>query len=270
VLAVAAFVNLRFGSSERARNWVKARAASEALKSEAFKYAAGAAPYDDPATANAALKKESRKIELGVDDLRSELVQASKPGSAPTAPLTHDQYVEQRVRGQIDRFYNPKANSYRAQASTLRAWEVFFALLATVITAAVGAMTKYPVTGFSFDLAALTSVLTTIGATILAHIQASRYDFLVTSYRATARRLEEELLDLKAPPARSPADWSTFVEHCESIIASENQSWVAKWTGPTATGPTAPSPTAAGPAAPGPAAPGTAAPGPAAPKPDET
>jgi len=232
VLSVATFINLRFGSAERAANWAKARAASEALKREAFKFAAGAAPYDVPATAEDVFKAETGKIEAGVDALTNELVRSSKAGSAPAAPISHDQYVKQRVRGQIDDFYNPKSDRFRVLASRLRGLEVFFALLATVITAVVGVLKKYPVTNFSFDLAALTSVLTTIGATILAHIQASRYDFLVTSYRATARRLEQSLLDFKEPPTLSPPAWSTFVERCESIIAFENQSWVAKWSGP--------------------------------------
>jgi hypothetical protein len=85
--------------------------------------------------------------------------------------------------------------------------------------------------GFQFDLAALTAVLTTLGALVLARIEALRYDFLVSTFRATARRLEDALSDVKAlPPAPSP-EWSAFVERCKSIIAAENSSWAARWTG---------------------------------------
>ena len=36
-------------------------------------------------------------------------------------------------------------------------------------------------------------MLTTVGAAILAHIEAQRYDFLVTTYRAAERRLTDTL-----------------------------------------------------------------------------
>ena len=41
--------------------------------------------------------------------------------------------------------------------------------------------------------------------------------------RATARRLENRR-------NRSQEPWSDFVNDCESILATENTSWIAKWT----------------------------------------
>jgi hypothetical protein len=58
---------------------------------------------------------------------------------------------------------------------------------------------------------------------VLAHVEASRYDFLVTTYLATARRLENRR-------NRSQEPWSDFVNDCEGILATENTSWIAKWT----------------------------------------
>ena len=231
ILAIATFVNLRFCSSERSGAWVKARSAAEALKREIFKCAAGAAPYGDPTTADAILKLENAKVEDGVSNLTGELIDSKKAGTAPTSPLTQEEYVSWRVRGQIDAYYTPKAARFRRIASRLRTTEMIFALLATVITAVVGVLKKYPVNNIPFDLAALTSIFTTIGASVLANIEASRYAFLVTSYRATARRLEQAMLDLNGPPPTRAADWSAFVEKVESIIAAENNSWVAKWSG---------------------------------------
>jgi len=45
----------------------------------------------------------------------------------------------------------------------------------------------------------------------------------VTTYLATARRLENRR-------NRSQEPWSDFVNDCESILATENTSWIAKWT----------------------------------------
>jgi SMODS and SLOG-associating 2TM effector domain 1/Protein of unknown function (DUF4231) len=236
VLGVATFLTARLAAAAQVGGWVRARAAAEALKREAFKFAVRAAPYQDAQTAEDALKKERAAIEDGVEDLNDRLVEADQPGSAPAAVIAPAEYLARRVKGQIDGFYRPKAEQYRLMASRLRAVEFALALLATIITAAVGVMAKHPVSGFPFDLAALTAIVTTIGALVLAHIEASRYDFLVTTYRATARRLEDALADLNPlPPVPSP-EWSAFVDRCETIIAAENSSWVAKWTG-TQSGP---------------------------------
>jgi SMODS and SLOG-associating 2TM effector domain 1 len=80
-----------------------------------------------------------------------------------------------------------------------------------------------------FDFVALTSVLTTIAGAVVAHIEASRYGFLVTTYRATARRLRNELTKAATFSAPSP-EWSAFVNRCETILADEDGGWLAKWT----------------------------------------
>ena len=207
--------------------WVRARAAAEALKREAFKFAASAAPYDDAGNAEARLGKERSAIEASVDDLIGDLVEADTPAGAPAAKLVPAEYIAKRVRNAIDGFYKPRASRFGRMASRLRTTEFVLALTATILTAVAGIWNP----GFLFDLAALTAVLTTIGALVLAHIENSRYEYLSTTYRATARRLEEALTELGATPVAPSQEWSDFVERCESIIAAENNSWVAKWSG---------------------------------------
>jgi hypothetical protein len=98
------------------------------------------------------------------------------------------------------------------------------ALAATLITAAASVTPKVNlIFGVQFDIAALTAVLTTIAGAVLAHIEASRFDFLVTTYVAAARHLEDR--------GNGPNDpWSDFVTDCERILEAENNSWIAKWT----------------------------------------
>jgi hypothetical protein len=140
----------------------------------------------------------------------------------PRARLTRDEYVQQRVRGQIA-FYS-KAETYRTSATRLRRVKFVLALAATLITAVASVTGKSaPIFGISFDVAALTAVLTTIAGSVLAHIEASRFDYLVISYLATARRLEDQM-------NVAEGSWSDFVNACENIIATENASWMAKWT----------------------------------------
>jgi len=69
-------------------------------------------------------------------------------------------------------------------------------------------------------------VLTTVAGAVLAHVEASRFDFLVTTYLVTARRLED-----RKGGSREP--FSALVTDCENIIATENMSWIAKWAKPT-------------------------------------
>ena len=56
LLAVVSFVTSRLLTGAQITNWVRARTASEALKRETYKYAASAAPYDDPLKRDAALQ----------------------------------------------------------------------------------------------------------------------------------------------------------------------------------------------------------------------
>lgn len=231
VLAIMSFLTARLLDGTHITNWVRTRAASEALKQAAYKYAAWAAPYNDPATRDAQLNSERNRIEQDVDDLAGLQVATNKAGSSPRADLTRDQYATRRMRGQIDEFYLPKAAAYQKTARNLRGTEFILSLFATIITAVVGVAGKEAL-GFKFDFVAITAVLTTVAGAILAHIEASRYDFLVTIYRATARRLANELVETPDLNALSPECWSAFVDRCEIIISEENANWVAKWSKP--------------------------------------
>jgi hypothetical protein len=101
-------------------NWVRARTASEALKHDAYKYAASVTPYI-PLKRDAALNSERERIERDVDDLLASAVSSAKAGSAPRNKLLRDEYVASPVCAQIERFYLPKANANRKiAASTIR------------------------------------------------------------------------------------------------------------------------------------------------------
>jgi hypothetical protein len=231
MLGLVSFLSARLLSSARAAAWVRARAASEALKREGFKFAASAAPYDDPITRDARLNDEREKIEHDVDDLLGEVVSASSKGSVPRSQLSPEEYIEARVRGQVEKFYEPRAETYRRAASALRTAEFGLSLVAGVITAAVGVAGK-ELFGLRFDFVALTAVLTTIAGALLTHIEASRYDYLVTTYRATGRRLRNAMTRGNAATITTTAGWSEFVNRCETIISEENNNWVAKWSAP--------------------------------------
>jgi hypothetical protein len=100
---------------------------------------------------------------------------------------------------------------------------------APTITALAGVVGRLPiVAGIRFDLAALTAVLTTIGGAVLAHIEVSRYQHLVTSYLTIARRLENAAEEFDSAKVDRQT-WSDYVNGCEDIIACENSPWMARW-----------------------------------------
>ena len=183
LLAIVSFVTSRLLGATHITNWLRARTASEALKREAYRYAASAKPYDDLLKRDATLNNEREQIERDVDDLLASAVGSAGRGSAPRDQLSRDGYVTGRVRKQINDFYLPRANANKKIAESLRWAEFSLALAATIITAMVGIAGK-ELFGIKFDFVALTAVLTTIAAAILAHIEASRSDFLVMVYQS--------------------------------------------------------------------------------------
>lgn len=231
-LALATFLSSRFLGQAKSAAWVRARAASEALKREAFKFAARAEPYDnkDPAQAEALLRAEYEKINAATEKVAHPVDNPGRAGSSPREMMTPEQYRTSRIVNQAKAFYRPKADGYRKTATRLKRTEFVLAALATLITVYTGAVGKTAIAGgMSFDLAALTAVLTTVCGAILTHIESSRLDHLVDTYLATARRLEDHDLEFDAA-CKDATAWSKFVSRCEDIIAAENASWVAKWS----------------------------------------
>lgn len=231
-LAIVPVLTQRQLKPERTRAWARARSASEGIKSEIYLYFSQAEPYDDPGTAEQMLRDKVRKIDSSVDDLARFEALAKPGGSEPPGPLTPGAYIEKRVRDQIDGYYPPKSTLCAGRAERFRAVELVLAVSAAAVAAAAGVFGGSSSSqGGAFALGAWVAVLTTVGGAITAHIAASRYDEMVTSYLGTARRLE--YLATGWPPAgggTAPStEWSRFVHSCENTISTENQGWMAKW-----------------------------------------
>jgi hypothetical protein len=227
-MALVTFLTARMLDSKRSQGWVRARAASEGLKREAYRHAAQAAPYDEPdAAANdAKLRAERQKIENDVDDLIG-LRLPSGNSSNPRDLITPAEYIARRPVAQIQKFYEPKANQAQKAAARMRAIEFSLAIVTTVITAVMSVVNKKI---GDFDVVALIAVLTTLSGAIIAYIEASRYDFTVQTYRSTARRLRDEVDNAPANPEPRTPEWSAFVDRCESILREENTGWIAKFS----------------------------------------
>jgi hypothetical protein len=230
MLAAAAFVAQRFLGADKTTAWTLARATSEALKREAFLFATQAGAYatlqGEPAEQR--LLQEMQAAEAAAVRVAAPVPDPGRAGSAPRTLLTHVQYRVNRVRQQADGYYRVKAQLHAARATRWRRWEFGLALGASLCAVVAGSVGKLPLGAIAFDSAALSALLASMAAAIVAHLEATRLDELARTYGAAARQLDD--IDLGFDRARQlPLTWSAYVEACEAVIANENASWVARW-----------------------------------------
>ncbi|MGW4091329.1 DUF4231 domain-containing protein [Nocardia sp. NPDC004750] len=243
-LAVATFLTAHFLTPAEFRRWSRARAVAENIKQVIYRFRARARPFLGD-SALLSLHRAIAEIEEKADDLlpyvtendTSSTPTGSSPRSDTEAPplLAPEDYVRLRVQHQITNYYEHRAHQYAERARRLRTWTLVLGLAATVLAtvAAVlaGTATVSTPTSLASTLTPWVAVLTTLSAGVAGHLTGRRYEFLVMSYAATARRLQQLLQEWRAEGA--PTDeqrWTAFVDDCESVIAAENQTWVAKWT----------------------------------------
>jgi hypothetical protein len=242
LLAIVGVLTHRFLGTENARLWLRARVASEALKRAAYIYATQAAPYDDPATRSNKLAADRQIITRQVEDLlRFQASAGSAKQTTREQPevLAPRDYVQQRVEAQAA-WFEKRAQDHDTQARRLRRIELILLLTSTVITAVVGAIGKTTLAGVHVDFVALTAVLTTLSGSILAYIEASKLDYIVTSYRSTASQLRDLWAAQPDTGTISPPSsvWSAYVQKVETVLATENGAWMTKLgqVGPIASG----------------------------------
>ncbi|NZD66262.1 DUF4231 domain-containing protein [Rhizobium sp. WYCCWR 11290] len=219
-LAITGIIGSQILTSEGIRQQIRARAASEALKREAYLYATAAGEYSDAGTRNDKLKAALEAIESQITDLA--LVQQSAPGAAPSlrSDLSFADYLEERVKGQIA-YHGKRSREYSRASKLLHAVEFALAFVAAILTALAGVIGKGP-----FDIAAVIGVLTTCAAAVVAHLQASHYDDLIVSYRAAGSKLEY----LKDTTDEKTTSVAALANAAEEILAAETNSWQAMWS----------------------------------------
>jgi hypothetical protein len=226
------FIAKNFLTREQNRNWLRARSVSEGIKSEVFTFRAGAAPYDG-ADRETLLNGKVREIRDWGKDLIAIRARAVPPNRPAPGPLDAEAYLRDRVSGQIEKYYEPKAKTnadlserFRLIAVALAGLAALLSGVATFLVTSSGA----ELAGKLPPLAPWVAVLTTIGGSIAAYAAASRYDFQSTAYYATAARLRDLLRDWKASGKGAPSpEWSELVRQCEEAISVENRGWMAKF-----------------------------------------
>jgi hypothetical protein len=214
-LALAGIVQQRFLNPDEVARWTSARAASETLKAEVFRYRAGVAPYDDAdrdSTLSAQVDAVQKKAAVLALDLQTT------PADSKVLPEVTDftSYVANRAKNQAD-WHRGKLPEHVQAARRIRYAE----LAATAVAALLGAI------GAASGTKGLTvwiGVATTIGAAFAAHLSATQRDKIAAGYAATADRLD--LLIERLPAHPNAATRAQFVADVESTLAAQNETWL--------------------------------------------
>jgi hypothetical protein len=133
------------------------------------------------------------------------------------------------VTKQIRDFYRPQATKNAKRARFYRGLEFWLGLLAVVFgtLSAFGVNNKISVL---LHLGPWVAVVTTATAAVAAHLSASRFDYQAMMYFGTSKRLQALLTEwLNAANPDDPSVVCKFVDACEQVISSENQSWLTEW-----------------------------------------
>ncbi|GAB5416728.1 MAG: hypothetical protein Crog4KO_22170 [Crocinitomicaceae bacterium] len=246
-VALATFAGSKILSNDLEKAQLKARAAAEALKVQAFLYSMKAPPYSGQSaeknlfkrieiilkevasitpelstitdSKKSKLAKIIRRIYLGKNAVASEdrWIQRFKED------MTFDEYVEERVNGQIHGYYRVKAAQFQRTINTANAATLVFGFLGIAI-GTIGATTN---PGLSMWI----GLLSTASASIASYIHAGKYEYLLMSYVSTASQLELLSARFQSMTAPSERTRQRFVSETETIFAAEHNSWISEIAG---------------------------------------
>lgn len=218
-LAVATFLGKELLAATHEQRWVKARAAAEALKSEACKYLVQVTPYegsDKPVKLKARLDQLNSAIDGQPDDVPEEETLRGMPAT----PWTIDEYVKQRVDDQIA-YYKARAKDHADAMKKGRTGSLSLGCVAVLLGAVTGATPE----GATLAAAVL-GLVTTVGAAIGAHFQAGHYEALSQKYRETANSLAT--LEAEFLASGGAADTASFVNAAETVMQAEHAAWLTE------------------------------------------
>jgi hypothetical protein len=231
-LALAGFIQAKALNPDRTSSWTRARAASEALKAEVYRYLIRVSPYAGIDRGQALLAQ----LDLVQARAQAQLVdqQTTSPDDRP-APLvrTFEEYLTERAQYQAN-WHRMKCDEHKRQARTLRIWQLVATGTGVILSA---------ITGFvpSWRLSTWTAAATTIAAAFGAHLAATQHLRIAATYAATADQLERLIADID--PETAIADQQAqFVADVERVLAAQNDGWTDLISlKPSASGETEPS-----------------------------
>ena len=221
-LGLAAFFSKEIFSPDPETKAVRARAAAEAFKSQAYLLATGTPPYDAIATPEELFAKPE-KVKKAVENLAPlSITDEQKIERLPSVPMPVEEYVKQRVDQQIN-FYSLHTSANAKKLATNRGLSLALGAVAVVLGVLA---TTYA------SVATWVAVISTITAAIAARQYAGRYQFMIISYQAAGERLEalKARWEIERRMQTGRATDNNFILACEEAISAENSAWMAEWS----------------------------------------
>jgi hypothetical protein len=227
-IAAAAFLgalglSLYRSSLQPDERWVRMRAAAEAVKTGAWRYAVCGEPYADSDEHPDGLLLEHIESTLATiedQDLGDvpadarEITEWMRATRAKTFALRAQVYLHGRVGDQIS-YYTRRARQHTVGA---RLWG---GLGAVANAAGVAAGVARFAGAFDVDLL---GVFASIGAAAVAWTQLHQHRRLAVTYRQTARQLA---IARDRAPTQDPTAWGEFVMSVEELLTREHLVWLA-------------------------------------------
>lgn len=210
------------------RKWHRNRALAEFIKSQAWRYAMGVAPYAEVTTgqaADAALQEaiavqaerwpETRHLAGEARDAAQVSEVMRRVRSLPL-PERMDTYRQKRVADQRQ-YYGRHASD---NGSARDNWYVamLVAQLAVVPVALMQSIHSLPVSWLG--------ILTAIPAAIITWLRARRYEDLAPSYAVAGKRLAD--LASEADQVQTEKEFGVYVSRVEGLLTREHEEWLIR------------------------------------------
>jgi hypothetical protein len=198
--------------------WIHARATAEAIKSECFRFAAGAGDY---AGADAQAKFAQRLQQLNEDARKAQLSALQDPVPAggdrrrPSSTFDPAWYISNRLDEQI-KFYGIKQREHEQAVTRLR----YVAFGASVVAAVFGVAGLTNQQAFAPWVGALMTIATAVAAYGLL----DRRQYLAASYGAMAMSLG------RIKGLAGSLALEALVTRAEDLMESEHAAWIERMT----------------------------------------
>jgi hypothetical protein len=226
-LALAGFIQSKALNAAQTTRWTRARAASEALKAEVYRYIIRVAPYAGVDRAQALLAQLDLVQARAQAQLVDHQTRSADDRPAPSV-RTFEEYLTERAQDQAN-WHRMKSAEHMRRARTLRIWQLVATSIGVILSAIAGFVP-------SWRLSTWTAAATTIAAALGAHLAATQHQRIATTYAATADQLERLIADID-PNAATPEQQAQFVAAVERILVAQNGGWIDLIsTGPTGSG----------------------------------
>lgn len=215
-LALAGFIQANALKGDQTARWIQARAASEALKAEVYRYLVQVLPYAGADRAKA-LATQLDAVQARVPQSLLVDPQTTAADDRPMPSMrTFEEYVTDRAQEQVN-WHQRKSVVHAGQARTLRIWQLVATGVGVVLSAIAGFVP-------SWRLSTWTAAATTIAVALGTHLAATQHQRIASAYAATVDQLERLLAGVD-PATATPGQQAQFVADVERVLVAQNNGW---------------------------------------------